>query len=130
MHLTRDAFAAWLTGYVEAWRSGDPATIGALFTEDAVYSFRAGDEVVEGREAIVRAWLEEDEEGSWEAYYEPLAIDDEIHVAIGTTKYFDEGGLPRDEYSNIFVCRFDDAGRCSGFTEWWMRGAGPVGRLD
>lgn len=130
MHLTRDAFASWLRGYVEAWRSGDPAVIGALFAEDAVYSYSAGDDVVEGRDAIVESWLKEEEEGSWEAHYEPLAIDDEVHVAIGTTTYFDDGGLPRDEYSNIFVCRFDEAGQCTSFTEWWMRSAGPVGRLD
>ncbi len=130
MHLTRDDFAAWLGRYVEAWRSGDAAAIGALFSEDAVYSFRAGDAVVEGRAAIVEAWLKEDEAGSWEAHYEPLAIEGEVHVAIGTTTYFDEGGLPRDEYSNIFVCRFEDDGACSAFTEWWMRGAGPTARLD
>jgi hypothetical protein len=27
----------------------------------------------------------------------------------------------RDEYSNIFVCRFDGAGQCSQFIEWWMK---------
>ena len=129
MHLTRDGFASWLARYVEAWRSGDPEVIGALFSEDCVYSYRAGESVVVGRAAIVQAWLDEEEEGSWEAYYEPLASDDEVHIAIGSTKYFDEGGLPRDEYSNIFVCRFDDSGACCEFTEWWMRGAGPVGRL-
>jgi hypothetical protein len=130
MPLSRDDLGAWLTRYVEAWRSGDPAAIGALFSEDCIYSYRAGDAVVVGREAIVRAWLDEAEEGSWEAHYEPLAIEGEVHVAIGTTTYFDEGGLPRDEYSNIFVCRFDDDGACREFTEWWMRSAGPTGRLD
>ena len=27
----------WLTDYVEAWRSSDPAAIGKLFSEDALY---------------------------------------------------------------------------------------------
>ena len=130
MHLTRDQFADWLSRYVEAWRSADPAAIGALFSVDCSYSFRGGHTVVVGRAAIVKAWLGEEEPGSWEASYEPLAIDDQVHVAIGTTRYFDEGGMPRDEYSNIFVCRFDAEAQCAEFSEWWMRAPGPVGRLD
>lgn len=130
MHLTRDQFAAWLGRYVEAWRSRDPEVIGALFSADCSYSFKGGHTSVAGREAIVKAWLEEEEPGSWEAHYEPLAIEDMVHVSVGSTRYFDEAGMPRDEYSNIFVCRFDDDGACSEFSEWWMRAPGPVGRLD
>lgn len=130
MHLTRDQFASWLGRYIEAWRSRDPDVIGALFTPDCSYSFRGGHESVHGREAIVKAWLEEDGPGTWEAHYEPLAIEALVHVSIGWTKYFDEGGMPRDEYSNIFVCRFADEDACSEFSEWWMRAPGPVARLD
>lgn len=132
MHLTREQFAAWLNRYVEAWRSGDPELIGALFGADSSYSFRGGHSTVVGRDAIVEAWLKEqaEEVGSWEASYEPLAIEEMVHVSIGSTKYFDESGMPRDEYTNIFVCRFDDDGACSEFSEWWMRAPGPVERLD
>jgi hypothetical protein len=122
MQLSHDAFAAWLDGYVAAWRSNDAATIGALFTEDCSYSYRAGTQVVNGRDAIVAAWLEDpDDPSQWDARYEPLAIDGEVHVATGWSRYFDDGGTLRDEYSNVFVCRFDDAGQCSEFMEWWMR---------
>ena len=130
MHLTRDQFASWLGRYVEAWRSRDADVIGDLFSADCAYSYRGGHDVVSGREEIVQGWRAEEEGGSWEAAYEPLAIDDQVHVSIGWTRYFDEGGLVRDEYSNIFVCRFDDDGRCLEFSEWWMRAPGPVGRLD
>lgn len=127
MHLTRDDFATWLGRYISAWRSRDAGAIGGLFSEDCSYGYRAGSVVVNGREAIVGAWLADEDERRWEAHYEPLAIDQEVHVAIGWTRYFDAEGPrvdaegPRDEYSNIFVCRFDDAGQCSEFTEWWMR---------
>jgi ketosteroid isomerase-like protein len=124
MHQTRNEFAAWLSRYVAAWRSRDGAAIGELFSADASYSFRGGQAVVVGRDEIVKAWLGEDEVGSWEAHYEPLAVEEEVHVAIGWTRYTDTSGDVRDEYSNIFVCRFDDAGRCSSFTEWWMRQRG------
>jgi hypothetical protein len=130
MHLTRDQFADWLGRYIEAWRSRDGEAIGGLFSADCSYSFRGGHTAVVGREAVVKAWLDEDESGSWEASYEPLAIEDQVHVAIGSTHYFDADGIPRDEYSNIFVCRFDAAGQCTEFHEWWMRAPGPVARLD
>jgi hypothetical protein len=114
---------------VAAWRSYDPAAIGDLFSERASYSYRAGTRVVEGRAAIVASWLSDrDEPGSWDAHYEPLAIDREVHVAIGSSRYFDAAGGVRDEYSNIFVCRFEAEGRCSSFSEWWMRVGGSAER--
>jgi hypothetical protein len=122
MQLSRDAFAAWLDGYVAAWRSYDPAAIGALFSEDCSYSYRAGTQVVKGRDAIVADWLKDpDDPSGWDARYEPLAIDEDVHVATGYSRYFNDDGTIRDEYSNVFVCRFDDAGQCSDFREWWMR---------
>ena len=121
MQLTRNDFGAWLVRYVEAWRSQDPAAIGELFASDATYSYRAGTRVVIGRDAIVEAWLAEDESAPWDAHYEPLAVDEEVHVSIGWTRDLDASGEVIDEFSNIFVCRFDDAGRCVSFTEWWMR---------
>jgi hypothetical protein len=130
MNRTRDEFAAWLEQYVEAWRSRDPEAIGDLFSEACTYSYRGGYANVSGREAIVKAWLEEEDDGRWEAAYEPLAVDEEVHVSVGSTRYFDEAGTVRDEYSNVFVCRFDEAGRCREFSEWWMRAPGPVARLD
>lgn len=133
MHLSRDQFGAWLGRYIEAWRDRDPAAIGALFSADCAYSNRGGHSPVTGREAIVAAWLDADDDGdkrSWEAAYEPLAIEDEVHVAVGSTRYRDEAGAVEDEYSNIFVCRFDEASQCREFSEWCMRAPGPVGRLD
>jgi len=131
MHLTRDEFAAWLSRYIEAWRSRDPDAIGNLFSSDCSYTYPGGDTTVVGREAIVEVWLgEDDESDSWEAAYEPLAIEGEVHVAIGWTRYFGDGGAVRDEYSNVFSCRFDDAGQCTVFSEWWMRAPSPVDRLD
>jgi hypothetical protein len=122
MHLSRDEFAAWLDGYVAAWRSNDAADIGALFSADCSYSYRAGTQVVTGREAIVADWLTDpDDPATWDARYEPLAVDGEIHVATGYSRYFRDDGSLRDEYSNVFVCRFDDARQCTSFMEWWMR---------
>jgi hypothetical protein len=120
--MTRDKFAGWLTRYIEAWRSYDPDAIGDLFSEDATYSYRGGWDNVQGREAIVADWVrEQDDAGTYDATYEPLAIDGDVHVARGTTTYRHPDGSVRDEYSNVFVCTFDAEGRCSSFTEWFVK---------
>jgi hypothetical protein len=36
--LTHDDVQRWLDAYVDAWRTYDPAAIGALFAEDATYA--------------------------------------------------------------------------------------------
>src|SRR3712207_9125960 len=42
--LTHDALQRWLDAYVDAWRTYDPAAIGALFAEDATYAYHPYDE--------------------------------------------------------------------------------------
>ena len=27
----------------------------------------------------------------------------------------------RDEYWNVYICRFNDAGECTSFTEYWIQ---------
>ena len=120
--MDRAAYAGWLDRYVEAWRSYDPALISDLFSEDAEYRYHPQDEPVVGRDAIVASWLEDrDEPGTFDARYEPLAIDGDVHVAHGTSSYFDADGGLHDQYANIFVCRFDADGRCRDFTDYWIR---------
>jgi SnoaL-like protein len=114
--VTRDQVQAWCDAYVEAWRSYDPAAIGALFSVDAGYAYRPHDEPLRGREAIVASWLEErDEHGSWEASYAPLMIDGDRAVVTGETRYSDDR-----RYSNLWVLGFDDDGSCRDFVEWFI----------
>jgi hypothetical protein len=110
-------FQDWLNRYIEAWRSGDAAAIGDLFSEDARYFFGPFADPVVGRDAIVRSWTDNpDEPGSWDAEYRPLALDGATAVSIGESRYT-EGKT----YSNIFVCRFDADDRCTEFREWFMQ---------
>ena len=111
------AFQAWLDRYVGAWRSGEPADIEALFSADAEYFYGPYRDPVSGRDAIVKDWTTDpDAPGSWEAEYRPLAVDGDVAVATGESRYTNGR-----TYSNIFVCRFDGEGRCREFTEWYMR---------
>jgi ketosteroid isomerase-like protein len=129
------AVAAWLAAYIEAWKAYDRERIGALFSDDVEYRFHPYDAPVQGREAVIEAWLGEgehegapgrDEEGTYDASYRPLAIDGDVAVAVGTSSYAGEPGGPVEEvYDNCFVMRFDGDGRCREFTEWFMKRPGP-----
>jgi hypothetical protein len=123
MSLDRAAFQDWLDRYVAAWKSYDPAEIGDLFSADAEYRYHPTMDPVKGREAIVASWMDNrDDPGTYDASYEPLAIDGENHIAQGWSRYFEADGTTlKDEYWNVYLVRFDDEGRASLFTEWWMQ---------
>lgn len=122
----------WLDRYVAAWLSYDPAAIAALFSDDIAYRYHPYDDPVVGRDAVVSSWLGDDEAdgvstrdepGTYDAAYSPVAVDGDVVVATGTTHYRDEPGGPvTKEFHNCFVMRFDGSGRCSQFTEYYMRG--------
>ena len=117
------AFQSWLDRYIDAWRLLDPVAIGDLFSPDVRYAYDPFEEAVVGRKAVVESWLvDPDEPGSWEADYEVLAIDGDVHVAHGRTRYLTDDKTTVDrEFANVFVCRFDADGRCREFTEYYMR---------
>ena len=121
----------WLDAYVAAWLSYDRAQIEALFSEDVRYRYHPYDEPIAGRDAVVASWLGEesadgasnrDEPGTYEAAYTPVAVDGDVVVATGRSTYRTEPGGPVDRvYENCFVMRFDDAGRCRDFTEYYVK---------
>lgn len=118
--MTRDDLARWLDAYVDAWRTYDPDAIGDLFTEHAEYRTSPWSEPLRGRDAIVAEWMaNQDAPGTWTADYRPYAVDGADAVAVGTTRYDDADG--EREYYNVFLCRFDDAGRCESFTEVYFK---------
>jgi len=121
----------WLRAYVEAWKSYDRDQISELFANDVKYRYHPSDDPVEGRDAVVRSWLGEeahagaparDEDGTYDASYRAIAVDGDVAVATGISSYLTRpGGSVEKVYDNCFVMRFDSAGRCREFTEWYMR---------
>ena len=122
--MDRQKFEAWLDGYVEAWKTYDEAKIGALFADDVEYRYHPNSDPVVGRAAVVADWMDnKDGVGMYDAEYKVLAIDGETHVANGHSDYFDGPGGPlRDQYFNVYICRFNSAGECTSFTEYWIQG--------
>lgn len=110
---------AWVDAYKNAWASNDAAEIAALFTEDAVYEFRPNDaEPWRGRDAIVAGWLAEpDGPDTWRVEFEVVGfVQDATAVVKAVTEYLDG----RPTYDNLWFITFDEAGRASHFTEWYM----------
>ena len=108
----------WLDRYVAAWKSYDPAGIGALFTEDASYWYHPAKEPTVGRAEIVDAWMKHKDTphnaNPWEASYRAWAVDGDRAIAIGETHY-----SIGEDYFNCFQMVFRD-GHCAEFTEWYM----------
>jgi ketosteroid isomerase-like protein len=119
--VNRDSVQVWLDNYIDAWRTYDPAKIGDLFSEDALYFFSPFDDPVRGRDAIVANWLEEpDAPNSWEASYSAVAVEGTVAVANGRTYYLNPDGSTAREFDNIFIIEFDADARCNRFREWFM----------
>nr|KEP24203.1 hypothetical protein DA06_21725 [Georgenia sp. SUBG003] len=108
-----------MDGYVRAWNSNDPDDIASLFTAEAEYRTEPYADPVRGRDAIVAFWLaNSDEPGRTTFTWTPLAVNAGVSVVEGTTDYRDD---PPRTYSNLWIIRLDGRGRCTSFTEWWMR---------
>ena len=133
--MTHDEAQAWLDRYVEAWRTYDADLIGALFTDDVEYRYHPWDDPVRGRTAIVDDWLapggassSRDAPGTYDARYEPWAIDGPRVVAVGTSTYWTDATRSTIDrvYHNVFLVEFDGDRRCRSFTELFAQGPGPA----
>lgn len=129
--MDHESAQGWLDRYVEAWLTYDPKAIGALFSEDVTYRYHPSDEPEVGRETVVASWLGDsssgeastrDEPDTYQAHFAPVAVDGDVVVAVGTSTYRElPGGPVVRTYDNCFVMRFDDAGRCRDFTEYYTK---------
>ncbi|MHA7282780.1 nuclear transport factor 2 family protein [Arthrobacter sp. TMS2-4] len=120
--VTRATAQTWLDAYVTAWKAYDERSIAALWSETAVwhYPFQTR---VSGRENIVAEWMGERDtftDESFDAKYYPVAIEGDRVVAHGRTVFYaPDSDRVVTAYDNIWFLRFDDAGRCSEFHEWY-----------
>jgi ketosteroid isomerase-like protein len=123
--MTHDDVQRWLDRYIDAWRANEVSAIEPLFAEDAVYGYRPWDSeehTVRGRDAIVASWLEafDAPAGSWDAAYQPWAIEGNRAAVVGWSRYAPDGEEPERTYHNAFLIVFDDEGRCTSFHEFFM----------
>jgi ketosteroid isomerase-like protein len=107
----------WVRRYAEAWDTNDPQRIAELFTPDASYYTAPFREPWRGRDGIVEGWLaRKDDSGTWRFRHEVMAVAGDQSFVRGWTEYLS----PPQRYSNLWIIRLEQDGRCSEFTEWWM----------
>jgi hypothetical protein len=109
-----ERLAAWMAGYVTAWRSNDAGDIAALFAENAAYRTEPHAQPWRGRDTIVERWLDRKDDGEPPFRWELVATDGDLAVVQGETTY------PDRVFSNLWLVRLDERGACTEFTEWWM----------
>ena len=129
--MERDKVDRWLNDYVEAWKTYDRDQIVGLFAEDVSYRYHPYDDPVTGREAVVESWLgsgatvgssTRDEEGTYDASYQAIAVDGDVAIATGSSSYRETPSGPVVKvFDNCFVMRFDSGGRCREFIEWFIQ---------
>jgi hypothetical protein len=131
--LTHEHVQRWLEAYAHAWETYDEKDIAPLFSKTAEYRWHPGDEPEVGRDTIVDAWLNpggnassRDEPGTYKAELKPFAVDGNKAVAVGTCTYWKDTSRSEVEriYYNNWLLEFDDEGKCSSFTEYYMRPRG------
>ena len=107
--------------YRAAWENNDPAEIGALFTDDALYYDNPGQPAWNGRDAIVKEWIDrKDEPGETTFEYDVIASEGDLGIVRGVTCYFTNGNV----YDNLWEIVLDGEERCSSYTEWWVLRSG------
>jgi uncharacterized protein (TIGR02246 family) len=119
-----EQLSAWMAQYRRAWLSNDPKDIARLFTADASYRPAPYDAPWRGRRMIIEQWLaHEDQPGETEFTWHALAVTDDVAIVEGLTEFRAPQYVT---YSNLWVIRLDQSGRCVEFVEWWMQHpAGP-----
>jgi hypothetical protein len=121
----KERASEWLGRYVQAWKTYDRDLVAELFSANVEYRYHPYDDPVQGRDAVVDSWLADaDVPNTYEARYEPVAVDGDVVVATGTSSYLDAEGRVERIYHNCFVMRFDKTDRCSDFVEWFMERPG------
>lgn len=120
-------FAAWLDAYGRAWQTGDAKRAMTLFAPAATYYETPFDPPLVGLDAIHDYWRA----GAGTAQrneaftYEVLAVAGDLGIAhwAATFARLPSGAAVR--LDGALAARFDTAGACVEFREWWHRFEAP-----
>jgi SnoaL-like domain len=119
---TRAHVVEWLAGYERAWRAPGTGGLGRLFSGDASYQLDPFEPPIEGLDEIAAMW-EREREGPDEQFTMGsaiVAVDGDTAVIRLEVRY---AGSPPNEYRDLWILEFDQAGLCQSFEEWpfWPR---------
>jgi ketosteroid isomerase-like protein len=115
--MERSDVRRWVDGYERAWRSAGTDRLGELFTDDATYLVSPWARPVEGLSAVRELW-EAERDGPDDVFTmtsEVVAVEGDDAVVRVEVDY--TGASPA-RWRDLWVLRFDGAGRCRSFEEW------------
>jgi mannose-6-phosphate isomerase-like protein (cupin superfamily) len=115
--LDADRFLAWLDGYERAWRTAGTEGLRELFSEDAEYLESPYEKPHVGLASLGAMW-DDGRDGPDEAFSmarEVVSVSGDTGVARVLIRY---GDPVRQEYTDLWVVRFDASGRAVRFEEW------------
>ncbi|MDN3357396.1 nuclear transport factor 2 family protein [Actinomadura sp. DC4] len=123
--MDKEQVATWIAGYERAWRSPGTETLAEVFTKDATYLQGPFDAPLVGLPAIAEMWDEErtGPDEAFEMNSEIVAVDGDTAVARVEVTY---GEPDHEEFTDLWIIRFADDGRCRSFEEWWFSPDGPA----
>jgi hypothetical protein len=115
--MDRTRLQRWVARYERAWRTPGTSMLSDLFSDDATYRTAPFETPHEGLPAIAAMWEAErssaDEEFTLTS--DVVAIEGDVGVVRVEVRY----ESPREQlYRDLWILRFDSAGRCVAFEEW------------
>ncbi len=125
--IDRAQIEAWVTRYVELWRTPGTDRLEELFAEDASYSTAPYEKSHVGIEAIAEMW-EAERRGPDEVFEitsEVIAVERDTGIVRVEVRY---GEPLNQDYRDLWIIRLDREGRCIHFEEWpfWPPGSGGI----
>lgn len=118
--MQREDFEDWVIRYGVAWEARDGVLAGQLFNEDATYQWTPFDAPLEGREAIVQAWVDATAtQRDVRFAHQILGVEGEQGIAHWTSAFTRAATGARVEIDGILVAEMTEGGKCQRFREWW-----------
>ncbi len=116
----------WLYQYGKAWVDGDPAQIGALFSEGALYRETPFDDPMIGRDMIQQYWQEGAADAQEQVRFssQVWAVEASTAIAGWRASFTRKGNRTRVELDGTFRLTFlagSDPLLCERLEEWWHR---------
>jgi hypothetical protein len=112
---------AWVQLYERAWRTAGTKLLADLFAPEATYQPAPFEEPFRGLPAIASMWRAGQGDEDFTMRSDVVVVEGDIGVARVEVRY---GDPVRQQYRDLWVVRFDGAGRCIAFEEWpfWPKG--------
>jgi len=113
--ITNDQVDAWVAGYVQAWNSGNPTDLDAIFAEGAESYEWPYDTSWVGLDEIKEGWTTRVpwQEGGWKFSWTLLAINGDTFAIQGLGVYEKLG-----TFDNLWVVTLNGEGMCTTFRMW------------